>query len=393
MLRSSSMFRSIRASLLSSLLAIVGLLVAVSAVQAQQLAHYDVFSDGDTIHLLTGYGRKGEPAIALWHRRSVDGGQSWSVPVRVNTDADRLSAHHPGENPQMAARGNRIVVAWTAPPANARRGGPIGMSISDDGGKTWKAAQPSFPDSTGSQTFMELTFGERALHMVWLERRDRTQSLRYAQSSDGGFTWAAPRPLAPSTCDCCWNSLAVSPAGEVSALYRGEQPRDMMLVTSKNGTAWRQTGSIGGFGWEVRGCPHVGGGLVHDAKALHAIVWTGKDDRAGLYYLSSTDSGSTWSAPRRMGSEDAKNADLTRGPNGSLVAVWDEPRALGSMIQLSRSTDGGVSWSAPERIGEHRDATLPRVAATSKGTAVFWMEGSPWRGGTLKVNGRDVPAP
>jgi hypothetical protein len=379
--------------LILSVVVLSASIATTARAQQPSLAHYDVYVDGETIHLLTGYGRKGDPAIALWHRRSSDGGATWTTPIRVNTDADRLSAHHPGENPQLAARGDRIVVAWTAPPAGARRGGPIGLSISDDGGKTWKAGAPSFPDTTGAQTFMELTFGSSGLHMVWLERRDRTQSLRYAASPDGGFTWGAPRPLAPSTCDCCWNSLAVSPEGEIATLYRGEQPRDMMLVTSKNGTAWRQTGSIGGFGWNLRGCPHVGGGLVHSGKALHTLVWTGKDDIAGLYYLSSTDSGSSWSKPLRMGAQDAKNPDLARSTDGTLVAVWDEPRTLGSSIQMARSTDNGMTWSAAERVAEHKDATLPRVAATSKGTAVFWMEGSPWRGGALKVNGREVGVP
>ena len=79
--------------------------------QGADFAHFDVASSGDTIHLLTGQGKKGAAEIPLFHRVSKDGGATWSKPVRVNRDSDRLSAHHPGENPSIAASGDRVIVA------------------------------------------------------------------------------------------------------------------------------------------------------------------------------------------------------------------------------------------------------------------------------------------
>jgi hypothetical protein len=376
----------------------ISLFVAAPLAYAQQpatdVAHYDVYTDGDAIHLLVGYGRKGEPAIALFHRRSTDGGTMWSAPIRVNRDADRLSAHHPGENPQIVAMGDRLVVVWTAPRAGARRGGLIATMVSNDGGKTWQDGPAPYHDAQGSQTFMELLAAGKTVHMVWLDSRDRQQSLRYAQSADAGATWSADRSLAPKTCDCCWNSLAAAPDGAISVLFRGAEPRDMMHVISRNGTAWRHTGSIGNFDWRIQGCPHVGGALAHNGQALHSLTWTGKEGGAGLYYSWTTDAGNTWSTPLRMGSEHAKNADLAAAPDGSLAAIWDEHDGKAGAIFTSRSKDGGGTWTKPERVvGAGRSATNPRIATTRHGTANLWLEGSPWRGGTLKVNGRDLPAP
>ena len=112
-------------------------------------AHFDVYAEGETIHLLTGHGKKGGPSIFLFHRASKDGGASWSKPVRVNAGTERLSAHHPGENPSIAGNGNRLVVAWTAPRPNARRGGLIQTAVSDDGGVTWKTGHRLTPTRRG----------------------------------------------------------------------------------------------------------------------------------------------------------------------------------------------------------------------------------------------------
>ena len=103
--------------------AIAVLIMAACAASAQHddFAHFDVYAEGDTVHLLTGHGKKGGPSILLYHRASKDGGASWSKPVRVNHGTERLSAHHPGENPSIAGSGNRLVVAWTAPRPNSRR--------------------------------------------------------------------------------------------------------------------------------------------------------------------------------------------------------------------------------------------------------------------------------
>ena len=151
--------------------------------------------------------------------------------------------------------------------------------------------------------------------------------------------------------------------------------------------------SIGGFGWNIQGCPHVGGALAVQGKALHALVWTGKDGALGLYHSAlvaeAGAAGATspaWSKPAKLGTDDAKNADLTTGTDGSLIAVWDEAGGSGSPLRIARSSDG-ARWSAPATVAASKEATHPRVVAAggtlvSKPPAptVLWLEGSPWNG-------------
>ena len=48
-------------------------------------------------------------------------------------------------------------------------------------------------------------------------------------------------------------------------------------------------------------------------EQLHALVWTGLEERHGLYWVRSTDGGDSWSEPQRMGGELARNADMAKG--------------------------------------------------------------------------------
>lgn len=368
------------------------LLAGTALAQHDDFAHFDVYAEGDTIHLLTGHGKKGGPAIGLYHRASRDGGATWSAPVRVNpADRERLSAHHPGENPQVSARGKRVIVAWTEPRPNARRGGVIATMLSDDAGATWKPGPVPFQNPAGSQTFMRMVAAGDQLHMAWLDSRDGNQSLRYARSTDAGATWGRDVGLAPRTCECCWNSIAVLPAGEVSVLYRGDTPRDMMHIASPDGAAWGKPVSIDGFGWRVNACPHVGGALAVRAGALHALTWSGKDEVLGLYHAQLGTTG--WNKPQRLGTADARNADLAVEADGTLVAVWDEHGGRGSPLRMARSRDGGTTWGAPETIAAKREATHPRVVATPKGVVTLWFEGQPWSGARLVANGRPIESP
>jgi hypothetical protein len=354
-------------------------------------AHFDVYADGTTIHLLTGHGKKGSAPIALFHRVSKDGGTTWSRPVRVNPpDRERVTGHHPGENPQVAASGDRVIVAWTEPRAGARRGGLIATMLSDDGGATWKAGATPFDNPAGSQTFMRMIAAGGTLHMAWLDSRERAQSLRYARSIDTGATWSRDVQIAPRTCECCWNSIAAR-GDETVVLFRGDAPRDMMASASRDGRTWSTPVSVDGSGWRINACPHVGGALVTAGGTLHALSWTGKDELQGLRYVAHREG--KWSAPLRLGTDDARHADLASGPDGALIAVWDGEGGRGSPLRRATSRDGGATWGPPESIVAARDAHHPRVVATAAGTAVFWMEGQPWTAARLLVNGRALPSP
>jgi hypothetical protein len=369
----------------------------------------DVCADGDRIHLLVGTRDAGR-ASELSYLRSTDGGETWSNPTPVGAGQPAPEPAHRGMDAQIAASGDRLVVVWTTEGKEDRFGrGPMASAFSGDGGKTWSPGpNPADDGAATGHTFVDIAADDQgAFHLVWLDGRServlRTSAivtgvpttqptstgkgLRYARSTDGGASWSANVTIDPQTCECCWNTVATGPGGKILVLYRDFSPRDMALARSDDGgRTWLKPTTVGAFGWDVNGCPHVGGGLAFGAKPgeLFATVWTAKDnDHRGAYTLASRDGGATWSAPQQLGNADSWHPDITRA-NDRLVAAWDAYVDGGTAAFTASSVDNGRTWTAPQRLNAaDASATHPRLITTPAGVRVFWTEratgqGSRW---------------
>ncbi len=341
-------------------------------------ASLDVFAQGTVIDLLTTQ-RQG-PTLELGHQRSTDGGQTWGPRRFIDTSSAPISIASRGNEPQVVAHGDHVLVHWSTTGTTRFGAGPMVTARSSDGGKTWQPGPgPAGSDPADAQTFADMTAdAEGRFYVAWIGSHDglARRGLGVARSSDFGATWEHSQLADDSSCACCWNRMAVTPDGQVHVLYRDHGVRDMRLATTDNaGETWTLGGTVGEFNWEFPGCPHVGGGLGWisggaSTGQLVALVWTGHEERHGLYVVRSGDGGQSWSAPTRMGGERGRHGDLaTAGPTA--VAVWDE---LGA-IYVSRSAARGEEW-APETRLSRLDAVAshPLVVATGDGFRAFWTE-------------------
>lgn len=339
----------------------------------------DVCADGARIHRLTGESMGDNPA-QLFHAFSEDGGATWSHPQRVGTGMPAPFGLRRGMDAQIAGTRGVLLAAWTTAGTDKWGSGPIATAVSADGGKTWAAGpNPADDGATTGHGFMDITADEQGtFHLTWLDSRDGNQGLRYARSEDRGKTWSKNQTLKAGTCECCSNAFAVGPDGKLAIIFRDKAPRDMAVVASADaGQTWAHPSHAGRFNWNFDGCPHVGGALAFgrgDSARLHAAVWTGVGERAGVYYTSSSDR-AEWSEPRALGGSSATRPDLAAHPDGSLAIVWDEATDHGGQARASFSTDNGRTWSEPKTLsGTNSRATHPRLVATKNGFLVVWTE-------------------
>jgi hypothetical protein len=347
----------------------------------------DAVARGRVVDVLVAEKHAGD--VTLAHVRSNDAGRSWSGPRPVAA-AGRVAAPRRGNDPQIARAGERLVAVWSAPGTSRWGGGPLATALSDDGGVTWREGpNPADDGSTASHGFADLASDERgALHLVWLDSRDGAQGLRASVSRDRGQTWERNVTVDARTCECCLNRLLAAPGGPVRVIYRDKGPRDMAVAETRDGAAWTRSGTAGAFRWQFEGCPETPGALAATRDALHALVWTGAEGRAGLHVLRSRDHGRTWDDPRRLGGSTAQHGDLASS-GGRLAAVWDEVDGSGRVVLGSTSDDGGETWSEPKRLSSaDASASHPLLAAAGPGAFVaLWTEaraGGPpsWRSAT-----------
>lgn len=342
----------------------VALLLSLLAVSASAApGGFDVYSDRGRLHRLEG----GPGAsVPLRYLRSDDGGATWSAPLRVN--GGRPAYHFSAGDARVAAEGDAVYALWPRPGEGPHQSGPLAVARSTDGGRSWSEAASPSGDGTFGRRYPALAISSGALHAVWLDRRSKSKVMA-SRSTDGARTWSSPVILDPDACECCWNAAVAAGDGAVHALYRGKNPRDMNAAVSRDGGAtWSKPAPAGAFGWAFNGCPHVGGALTAGSGEVHALVWTGHEEKAGLYVYSSKD-GVAWDDAGKLGGAGAKHGDLAAS-GARLAAVWSD----GGRIWAAMSSDGR-SWSKAKPLsGEKAAASYPRVAPAGAGFRVFWRE-------------------
>jgi hypothetical protein len=349
----------------------------------------DVVAEGGRLHLLTG--RHAQGATTIWHQVSADDGKSWSAQTQVEGPSGAGATVTRGSDARIAAVDGKLIAMWMSHVDGASHGGagPMVAARSSDGGKTWTPLAGPADWAKGPHSFFTLASDGKTLHAAWLDSRDGpppapgAQGLRYAFSTDAGANWSKNATLDAASCACCWTTGKADAAGNFYVLYRDKQPSDMAIgVVEPKTHQWTRLATVGAFGWDFPGCPHIGGGLaIKSGKRpeIHAVVGTRKKESAGFYHLKSTDGGKSWSEPRRLGDDTAAHGDLTLGKDGRLAAVWDmvDPDAGdGSLgVFASTSTDDGLHWTPAKRLSPLKiTASHPRVVATKSGFLALWTE-------------------
>ena len=115
--------------------------------------------------------------------------------------------------------------------------GEVFYSRSSDGGKTFAPPRP-ITDNTESQRFEALGFdADGTLFAAWLDKRNRVPGNRtgkkydgaalfFATSKDGGATYAPAEMAVDNTCECCRLGLAFDPCRPSRGRVSGTSSRE-----------------------------------------------------------------------------------------------------------------------------------------------------------------------
>ena len=315
--------------------------------------------------------------------RSDDGGKHFSGAVVVTPEPENIAAD--GENrPKIAvANDGTVLLSWTQLLPKAYSGN-VRFARSVDGGQTYSI--PATLNDDGrltSHRFDSLAIdGAGRVAVMWLDARDRDAvkekgglfagiSVYVAQSKDNGASFAANRPLTEHTCECCRTALVWTAEGPV-AFWRnlyGVNTRDFALAYLDGGEVRRATDDD----WQIDACPHHGGGMAVDGRgALHLAWFTNGKTRQGLFYKR-IESGSE-SAPMPFGNPQAQAGHPTLAAAGNTVLLtWREFNGRAYVARIMRSDDSGVTWSIPLSLAESSGAAdYPVPLIDGKQALVVW---------------------
>lgn len=300
----------------------------------------------------------------------------------------------------------------------------IAFARSTDGGRTFSSPM-SVPGSVGSN----LNSWDPALavapdgtvYAAFMIARSAHWYPVVAASFDHGATFSQVSPLVPPDAKN-WGDrefIAVGPDGTVYVTWDyGPQRTSVTFICASTGSCAFTTGDLnaviqksadGGKTWGPMsyvspGFPASGGDsapMVIEPDGRIDVLYQGYHitstttfamDPAYGFFTSSTDQGTTWSTPVRVGPQGGTmslsewwiDGAIARDAGGNLYATWDtqgtnSDRSPNDIGWLSFSTDGGQHWSAPLQApaDQLNVPHIMEVAGGGAGTAyVGWLSNS-----------------
>ena len=210
---------------------------------------------------------------AIYHTTSPDG-RVFSAPMKVG-ELEKLALKM-RRGPRITATDKLVLVT-----AISHADGTVHAWTSADTGATWKEAAPlnTVPKSAREGLQALAGDGRGLVAAVWLDMRGKGTEPWSRVSRDGGATWADEVSIYQSPdghiCECCVPTVAISPTGEIAAMWRNwlGGSRDLYLSTSRDGRTFSPAQKLGVGTWKLNGCPMDGGSLAFAPAGNWLAVW------------------------------------------------------------------------------------------------------------------------
>lgn len=199
-----------------------------------------------------------------------------------------------------------------------------------------------------------------SIHVVWRDYRNNSSAVYYKRSTDNGTNWS--NDLKINDVDSFANNpvIAVSEPN-VHIIWNDERSDTTNLYYIKstdNGSTWSSnirlvTNKIG-----------IGSSIVCNDSKIY-VAWTDtQSGNAEIYFKFSTDNGNNWSNNiRRTNNILASQFPTIDVSDNTIHMVWLE-QYTGYELFYSKSTNNGLTWSDSVRIVSNNSPWVPSISVS-----------------------------
>lgn len=227
---------------------------------------------GPTVYVACG------TAAAVLVARSDDRAESFGPALAIPITGHLSLGNHRG--PRIVALGDTVIVTAIVGAQGGGKDGDLLAWRSVDRGQHWSAPIRINDVEAAAREGLHAMTGEGGtVAVAWLDLREKGTTLVVAVSTDGGAHWGpdvvAYRSPSGTICQCCHPSLATDGSGRLVAMFRNslEGARDMYVIGSGDkGRTWTSARKSGQGTWPLKACPMDGGAVASHAGVV-VSVW------------------------------------------------------------------------------------------------------------------------
>lgn len=308
--------------------------------------------------------------------------------VRVNPEEVDVESLHQAPGLALGSEGE-VYVSWSSSkpkPEGVLFASDLRLSRSLDGGQHFEPPLRVNEDRLLAHSFEGLTVtGDGTVLLAWIDSRDgqHKAGTYVTRLTQRGTQIERAITLDTETCVCCRVSLSSGSPQTVAAMWRKVFPghqRDMVLSLSRDdGRTFAPPSLIHDDHWHIQACPHRGGSVgIDNAHRLYASWYTeGNNEQPRLLFAVSTD-GRTFTPPQRLDHSATSIPDHPRlvvDAAGRMAVVWEDSTAVRRRVLLRYSTDGGATLSPIHSLSQALKAYAPDITVAPNGDFVaVWHE-------------------
>ena len=218
-----------------------------------------------------------------------------------------------------------------------------------------------------------------AIHVVWMDNTTGSYDIYYRKSEDGGATWSPRQSIVQTSGDSIYPAIAIGSSGALHVVWYDQTygyPEIYYKKSPDAGMTWnpakRLTCTTSSWSEDPA--------IAIDTNDVVHVVWL--DESPGnpdVFYRSSSDGGTTWTAARRLTWTSGNTATLSivSASSETIYAAWGNGPP--TEIYSKKSPDGGATWSFVTRLTWTSGSSWePAMAADSKDTIhLVWRDETP----------------
>lgn len=299
------------------------------------------------------------------YRRSLDNGDTWSDTIYLSSNTTNAVY------PTIAVSGNTVHVAWS----DYRNVNPEVYYVqSTDNGMTWDTPQRLTYDDPRLLNIYDVNMvsEETKVYLAWKDYRSGSSEIFFKRSSDSGKTWGPDQRLTYDYRASYSPSIAV----EGSAIYiayddYGSKTNVCVLASNDGGETW----SLQYVTMNETSARYLKPSIGVSQNVVY-LVW--EDEPLGhpeIYFTKSVDGGKSYGAGRALTTSSAGSTNpKIYAYDESLTVIYQHAHGNSFDIYFVSSNDSGGSWSDSQLLLTGADYYTAKIAGYKNNIHIVCQE-------------------